>query len=69
MIYEKYSDFINFSVVEEKRHDVGTGLAVFNSSGYLEIAVYKSNPSTVGSASSLMGLKINDTITVTFLKD
>lgn len=69
VIYEKYSDFINFSVVEEKRHDVGTGLAVFNSSGYLEIAVYKSNPSTVGSASSLMGLKINDTITVTFLKD
>ena len=69
VIYEKYSDFINFSVVEEKRHDVGTGLAVFNSSGYLEIAVYKSNPSTVGSASSLMGLKINDTITVTFIKD
>lgn len=69
VIYEKYSDFINFSVVEEKRHDVGTGLAVFNSSGYLEIAVYKSNPATVGSASSLMGLKINDTITVTFLKD
>ena len=69
MIYEKYSDFINFSIAEEKRHDVGTGLAVFNSSSYLEIAVYKSNPATVGSASSLMRLKLNDTVTVTFYKD
>ncbi len=69
IINEKYSDFINFTVPEEKRHDVGTGLAVFNSSGYLEIAVYKSNPQTTGSASSLMGLKINDTVTVNFFKD
>lgn len=69
VIYDKYSDFINFSITEEKRHDIGTGLAVFNSSGYLEIAIYKSNPATVGSASSLMGLKINDTVTITFFKD
>lgn len=69
IINEKYSDFINFTIPEEKRHDVGTGLAVFNSSGYMEIAVYKSNPETTGSASSLMGLKINDTVTITFFKD
>ena len=44
-------------------------LVVFNASGYVEIAVYKSNPSTVGSASTLMGLNIMDTITVNFIKD
>jgi len=65
-IYEKYSDIVNFDIPEEKRHDAGKGLVVFNSSGYLEIAVYKSDCNTVGSASSLMGLKLRDTVTVNF---
>ena len=69
VIYETYSGFINFTIPAEKRHDVGEGLAVFNSSNYLEIAIYKSNPEMTGSASTLMGLKINDTITVNFFKD
>ncbi len=64
----KYSDIINFEVEESKRNDEGRGLVVFNSSGYLEIAVYKSNSSTVGSASTLMGLKTMDTVTVNFSK-
>ncbi|HMB99697.1 MAG TPA: SAM-dependent chlorinase/fluorinase [Flavobacteriaceae bacterium] len=68
-IYSKYSDIINFEIPEEKRNDEGRGLVVFNSSGYLEIAVYKSNSATVGSASTLMGLNIMDTITVNFLKE
>ena len=42
-------------------------MVVFNSSGYIEIAVYKSNNSTVGSASTLMGLKTMDTVTINFL--
>jgi hypothetical protein len=42
---------------------------VFNSSNYLEIAVYKSNSSTVGSATTLMGLEMRDTITVNFLNE
>jgi hypothetical protein len=66
-IYDKYSDAINFDIPEEKRYDAGKGLVVFNSSGYLEIAVYKSDSSTVGSASSLMGLKLRDTVTVNFV--
>ncbi|MEY8849192.1 S-adenosyl-l-methionine hydroxide adenosyltransferase family protein [Psychroserpens sp. XS_ASV72] len=66
-IYEKYSDAINFDIPEEKRYDAGRGLVVFNSSGYLEIAVYKSDGNTVGSASSLMGLDIRDTVTVNFV--
>ena len=68
-IYSKYSDIVNFEIPEEKRNDESRGLVVFNASGYVEIAVYKSNPSTVGSASTLMGLNIMDTITVNFIKD
>ena len=65
-IRNKYSDIINFEIEESKRNDEGRGLVVFNSSGYLEIAVFKSNSSTVGSASTLMGLKTMDTVTVNF---
>lgn len=65
-IHKKYSDIVKFEVPEEERQDEGKGLALFNSSGYLEIAMYKSNLSTVGSASSLMGLKMRDTVTVNF---
>lgn len=66
-ILNKYSDIVNFDIEESKRNDEGKGLVVFNSSGYLEIAVYKSNCDTVGSASTLMGLKTMDTVTVNFL--
>ncbi len=67
-IYEKYSDAINFEIPEDKRYDEGKRLVVFNASGYLEIAVYKSDNATVGSASTLMGLKVMDTVTVNFSK-
>lgn len=67
-IYNKYSDIVNFEIPEERRQDEGRGMVVFNASGYLEIAIYKSNGNTVGSASSLMGLKAMDTITVSFVE-
>lgn len=67
-VHSKYSDIIDFKIPEDKRNDEGRGLVVFNSSGYLEIAIYKSNTTSVGSASTLMGLKMRDTITVNFLK-
>ena len=67
-VFNKYSDVVNFDIHEDKRYDEGKALVVFNSSGYLEIAVYKSDKATVGSASSLMGLKIRDTVTVNFEK-
>lgn len=66
-IYNKYSDIVNFEIPEDKRHDEGKGLVVFNSGNFLEIAVYKSNTATVGSASSLMGLSVMDTVSVKFL--
>ena len=66
-IYRKYSDIVNFDVPIENRNDEGRGLVMFNSSDYVEIAIYKSDNSTVGSASTLMGLQMRDTVTVNFL--
>lgn len=65
-IYKRYSDAINFNLSPDKREEDGKKLAIWNSSGYLELAVYKSNPSSVGGASSLFGLGFRDTITVNF---
>lgn len=67
-VHDRYNAIINYDLPEERRNDEGKALVVFNASDYLEIAVYKSNCSTVGSASTLMGLKAMDTVTVTFDK-
>lgn len=67
-IHLKYSDIVNFEIPEDKRNDEGRGLVVFNSGKFLEIALYKSNTTTVGSASSLMGLGVMDTVSVNFIK-
>ncbi|MBU2927266.1 SAM hydrolase/SAM-dependent halogenase family protein [Winogradskyella psychrotolerans] len=66
-IHNKYTDIVDYDMEESKRNVDGKGLVVFNSSGYLEIAVYKSNCTSVGGASTLMGLKTMDTVTVNFL--
>lgn len=65
-IYNRYSDFINFENPKSKRVEDGKKLTLWNSSGYLELAIYKSNPNTVGSASSLFGLNCRDTISINF---
>ncbi|MEL0653294.1 SAM-dependent chlorinase/fluorinase [Algibacter sp. TI.3.09] len=65
-IHLKYSDIVNFDIPAEKRQDEGRKLVVFNSGGFLEISVFKSNPSTVGSASTLLGLGIMDAVSVNF---
>jgi S-adenosylmethionine hydrolase len=44
----------------------GEKLALFNEAGFLEIAIFRSNPSKVGSASSLLGLNYRDVITIQF---
>lgn len=66
IIHEKYSDAINFKVEKSKRDDDGKKLAIFNSAGYLELAIYKSNLDTVGGASTLLGLSYRDTVTIKF---
>ncbi len=67
-IYNSYSQAIDFSIPKLKREEEGKKIAIWNSSGYLEIAIYKSNPSKVGSANSLFGLEFRTTITVEFFK-
>ena len=64
-IYFKYSDSINFDAENVTNKD-GEKLAIFNSAGLIEIAIYRSNLDTVGGASTLLGLSYRDTITVNF---
>jgi S-adenosylmethionine hydrolase len=45
----------------------GEKLAIFNTAGFLEIAVFRSNPSKLGSANSLLGLNYRDVITIKFV--
>ena len=45
----------------------GEKLAIFNEAGLLEIAIFRSNPSKVGSANSLLGLNYRDNITIKFV--
>lgn len=65
-IFQKYNEGIDYETSIENRQDDGKKLAIFNSANYLEIAIYKSNLNTVGGASTLLGLKYRDTITVRF---
>jgi S-adenosylmethionine hydrolase len=66
-IHNKYSDIINFNLEKSNRKGPGDILALFNSSEYIELAIYKSNLKTVGGASTLLGLDYRDTITINFL--
>ncbi len=65
-IYAKYSDVITSDNFTPSFYE-GQKLAVFNSSGNLEIAVYRSNPKTTGDATSLLGLKYWDDVIINFL--
>jgi len=65
-IYNKYTDIANYEIPINQRNDEGKGLVVFNSSDLLQISIYRSNPQNVGTASSLMGLKIYDSVTISF---
>lgn len=66
-IHRNYSDAINFDLPPEKREEDGKKLALWNSSDFLELAIYKSNPTSVGGAASLFGLGFRDTVTVNFI--
>jgi S-adenosylmethionine hydrolase len=44
----------------------GEKLAIFNEAGFLEIAIFRSNPSKVGSANSLLGLNYQDVVSIQF---
>ena len=64
-LHKNYSDF-PVSDPKQLKDLEGDFLALFNENGYLEIAIYKSNPKTVGSAATLLGLHFRDSISVKF---
>lgn len=66
-IYHRYSDIINYELDKGKRKGPGDLLALFNSSNFIELAIYKSDLNTVGGAATLIGLDYRDTITIDFL--
>ena len=65
-VFSTYSEAIHFDKDKNVREEDGKKIAIWNSSGYLELAIYKSNPSTVGSASTLFGLGYRDMVTIQF---
>ncbi|SEB39105.1 hypothetical protein SAMN04489761_0386 [Tenacibaculum sp. MAR_2009_124] len=65
-VFKSYNGIVDYNIPEEKRQYDGEKLAIFNSAGFLEIAIYKSNLETVGGASTLLGLKYRDTIIIEF---
>jgi len=64
-IMNKYNEILEEGRSHSREYD-GSRLALFNSAGYLEIAVYRSNLQTVGGASTLLGLNYRDTISIEF---
>ena len=64
-IYAKYSDIGTSELYPIKNYE-GQKLAIFNEAGYLEIAVFRSNPSKIGATSSLLGLKYRDSVSIEF---
>src|SRR5690606_13747582 len=61
-IYANYTDFLNRddSVADGKK------FALWNASGNLEIAIYRSDKINVGGAQTLLGIKVQDTVTIVF---
>ena len=67
-IFNKYNEIIGGNSKDIRQFD-GTKLAIFNSAGFLEIAIYRSNLKTVGGASTLLGLAYRDPIIIEFFND
>lgn len=66
-IQNKYNEIEDLNIDNRGMKD-GQKLALFNSSGFLEIAIYRSNLETVGGASTLLGLNYRDSITINFIR-
>lgn len=64
-IHKSYSDFSVRDGYTLKEYE-GEKLALFNEAGHLEIAIYKSNPNTTGTAKTLLGLKYRDVVSIIF---
>lgn len=63
-IREKFSDIASGN--NPIKYYEGEKLAIFNEAGFLEIAIFRSNPNTTGTATSLLGLGYRDVVTINF---
>ncbi|CAI8166035.1 MAG: Adenosyl-chloride synthase [Bacteroidota bacterium] len=66
-VYNDYHEVIRYDVPKQNREEDGKKLALFNSQGHLELAIYKGNPNYGGGASTLFGLSFLDPIRVAFI--
>ena len=64
-VKNNYADFNNNKSTDLNTM-AGNEIALFNQDGFLEIAVYRSNPNRSGSAHTLLGLKMQDAVIVEF---
>lgn len=64
IIFDHYHEIVqDFS---KETQALARTLCLFNSAGFLEVTLYKSNPDITGAANQLMGLKKGDTVTIEF---
>lgn len=66
-LHHTYNGIINYDLEKAQRKGPGDALALFNTAGFIELAIYKSDLNSVGGASTLLGLGYRDTITINFL--
>lgn len=67
-IFNRYNEIKGNNPKDSLQFD-GSKLALFNSAGFLEIAIYRSNLNTVGGASTLLGLAYRDPIIIQFFNE
>lgn len=65
-IHNLYTDIIDFKVPKENRAPEGRNLLLFNSIDLLQISIYKSDLSSLGGASTLLGIECYDNVTIRF---
>lgn len=63
-IYDKYNEVAKNN--QHKLSDEGNALALFNSAGFFQVSIYKSNLKSVGGASTLLGLKYGSSLIIDF---
>ncbi len=64
-IHNSYADF-KITETKKLKDFEGDYLVIFNQAGYLEIALYNGTPDSLGTATSLIGLRFRDLVTVRF---
>ncbi len=65
-IYDSFAAAINFLFLKKSVKKMEKKMALWNAANHLELAIYKSNPSKVGSAHSLFGLDFRTPVTIVF---